>query len=150
MPIIDVKVPAGVFDEGTKARLVERICTTTLKWERIEVGPRAQSVTWAYLEERSLDTLFIGGTQASRPIFRITLTTPQGMLDRERKARLVEELTGVVLEMAAWSGTIAQAANVWCIIHDVPADSWGGGGRLWSYEQIRELVGSEKISPIGG
>ena len=47
MPLVNVKVIAGVFDEEEKARMIERLTDTMLEIE----GEPLRDVTWVTIEE---------------------------------------------------------------------------------------------------
>jgi hypothetical protein len=48
-----------------------------------------------------------------------------------------------VLEAEGSPNEPAQAARVWCHIHELPDGNWGAVGRIWRLHEIAEFAGIE-------
>jgi phenylpyruvate tautomerase PptA (4-oxalocrotonate tautomerase family) len=72
----------------------------------------------------------------------IDVSVPDGALSERRKAGLVEEATKLVLDATGWGPEAG--IRVWVLIHDVPEGSWGAGGQVVHFEQLRAAAKAER------
>jgi phenylpyruvate tautomerase PptA (4-oxalocrotonate tautomerase family) len=142
MPMIDLTLPEGALGEDAKARLVEELTTTLLRWEGAPDNERSRGIAWAYVDERPAGTVNVAGAPAPEPRYRVRVTVPEGTLDDERKAGLVSEVTERVLAAEGAPNEPEHAARVWCIIREVGDGNWGAGGRIARLKDIAEFVGA--------
>jgi phenylpyruvate tautomerase PptA (4-oxalocrotonate tautomerase family) len=141
MPMIDLTLPKGALTEEAKAMLLKRLTTTVAKWEGIADDPRALQTIWAFLDERDPSAMTVGGEPVAAPRYRVRVTLAAGALDDQRKAGLVADATQAVLEAEGAANEPANAARVWCHIHELPDGNWGAVGRIWRLRDVAELVG---------
>ena len=70
------------------------------------------------------------------------VTTPEGALSDRRRGELVEEATQLVREAAEIPED--QALRVFVLCHEVAEGSWGAGGQVIQFQQLREIAKGER------
>jgi phenylpyruvate tautomerase PptA (4-oxalocrotonate tautomerase family) len=75
--------------------------------------------------------------------FVIDVTTPQGALSDRRRAELTREMTDQVLEAAGLSAA-EDGIRVWVLMHEVAEGSWGAGGGIVRFEQLRAAAKEQR------
>ena len=80
--------------------------------------------------------------QCEKPTFKIDVTTPEGALSDRRREELVVEATRLVREAAGISEE--EALRVFVLMHEVAEGSWGAGGHVIRFEQLREAAKAER------
>jgi phenylpyruvate tautomerase PptA (4-oxalocrotonate tautomerase family) len=86
------------------------------------------------------------GQPVEQPTFKIDVTTPEGALSDRRRKELVEAATALVREAAG----IAEedALRVWVLMHEVAEGSWGAGGQVIQFQQLREIAASQQEEAV--
>jgi phenylpyruvate tautomerase PptA (4-oxalocrotonate tautomerase family) len=82
------------------------------------------------------------------PTFKVDVTTPEGALSDRRREELVAEATRVVREAAGIGEE--DALRVWVLLHEVAEGSWGAGGQIIRFEQLREMAKGEREAAVAG
>lgn len=136
MPMIELTAPAGSLTE--REGLQQLLATTLLKWEGVPDNEFFRSVAWSYLHELPEGAVVTAADDAPR--FRVDVRVPVGALSDRRKAGLVEEVTGIVLKAAGLS--TEDSGRVWVLIHEQPEGTWGSGGQIVRFEELRALAKS--------
>ena len=134
MPMIDVTILAESLDARRKTALLARLTQVLLKWEGVPADSPTVAFAWAYLHEVARGAYTLGGQvpEAGRePHYRIVATVPQYVLDNERKAGLIDELTRTAIEIegSAWSDQARY--RVTCYVLEVPDGGYGVGGAVF-------------------
>ncbi|OQW60417.1 MAG: hypothetical protein A4S17_00545 [Proteobacteria bacterium HN_bin10] len=138
MPMIDVTAPKGALSPPVRDKLVKQLTDCLLKWEGAPEGSQAaQEIAWVYVHEAQEGTFYVGGRNPERPRFRIQVTTPEGGLDDERRAGLVEDISGIV---EAVIGPAGSGLNHWVLLSEIKDGSWGAGGRIFRHADIKAVV----------
>jgi phenylpyruvate tautomerase PptA (4-oxalocrotonate tautomerase family) len=70
------------------------------------------------------------------------LLRAEGALPDERKAKFIAEATSVISEAAGLSQ--GDGLRVWVLINEVPEGSWGAGGEVVRFEQLRQIAQGER------
>jgi phenylpyruvate tautomerase PptA (4-oxalocrotonate tautomerase family) len=107
-----------------------------LHWEGAPDNAFFRAQAWSYLHE-----LPAGGqttAEDDQPRFLVNVTVPQGALSERRKSGLVEEATQVVLKAAGLDS--GQALQVWVLIHEQPEGTWGAGGSIIRFADLKALA----------
>lgn len=65
-----------------------------------------------------------------------------GALSDRRKAGLVQEATALVLEAAGLGE--ADALRVWVLIHEQPEGTWGAGGQIVKFADLKAAAQAAK------
>jgi phenylpyruvate tautomerase PptA (4-oxalocrotonate tautomerase family) len=88
----------------------------------------------------------VGGSADHRPYYRIDLKIPANRLGDLDRAGIVRDFTHLVLTAEGSPVNSVEAARVWVLIRDIPADSWGvSGHRDWmrDYETALDSISAD-------
>ena len=80
MPMIEITTTKGALDDAAKQRLAGELSTLVLELEAApfaDFGQDAhmQALTWCFINEQDV---FVGGSVHAKPIYRVTVTIPEG------------------------------------------------------------------------
>ncbi len=141
MPMIELTFEEGALTDDARADLVEGLTAALLRAEGAPDNELSRSITWAYVDERPAGSINVGGSPADAPRYRVKLTVPEGALDDERKAQIVEAATKLILEAeGAAPDDPAAAFRVWVIVREVKDGNWGGAGRIFRLRDIAKAI----------
>ena len=73
-------------------------------------------------------------------------TTPEGALSERRRAEFVEAATKVVRE-AFDIPEQETLTRVWITCREIAEGSWGAGGQIIHFAQLREMAGAARAAP---
>jgi phenylpyruvate tautomerase PptA (4-oxalocrotonate tautomerase family) len=136
--MIDLTLPAGALDDAGQSWLVDELLSALLRWEGAPDNERSRSLAWAFVHHA--DAVAVGSSPSGLPHYRVGIRTPEGALDDERRAGLVEEVTELVLRAEGSRNTPDNAFRVWVILDEVAEGSWGAAGRIWRFRDIAAFV----------
>jgi phenylpyruvate tautomerase PptA (4-oxalocrotonate tautomerase family) len=136
--MIDLTLPDGALDTDVRARLVDDLLTTLLRWEGAPANERSESLAWAFVHVA--DSVTVAGSPSPGPRYRVGVRTPQGALDDERRAGLVADVTALVLQAEGSPATPDNVFRVWVILDEVPEGGWGAAGTIWRFADIAGYV----------
>lgn len=142
MPLIDVTFPAGALDQEQKSELAESLMNVLLRAERAPDTQFFRDVTWVYLHELPADSVTSAGRPVAAPTFRVELTTPEGALSDRRREEAVSEATRTVREIAGIPEE--ESLRVWVLCREIDEGSWGAGGQVIRFQQLREAAAAER------
>ena len=153
MPVFELTYPQGALEPDVRAKLVDDLTTTLLRAERAPETGFFRDVTWCYVHEMPADAVLAAGRPVEKPTFKIDVTTPQGALSDRRRAEYVEEASRLVREAAGIPEE--EGLRVWILMHEVAEGSWGAGGQVVLFEQLRAAAKAEREKapeavPAGG
>lgn len=138
MPTITVTAPEGALDKAARDGLMKRLSDTLLRWEGADVGnAAAQAIAWTYYNEVPSGFFYVGGVNPEGPRFKIEVTTPAGALNDETRAKLVQEIAGIVGEIAGDAGA---GLNHWVLFDEIFEGGWGAAGRIFRRADIVAAV----------
>jgi phenylpyruvate tautomerase PptA (4-oxalocrotonate tautomerase family) len=142
VPVFELTYPEGALEPEARTQLMDDLTTALLRAERAPDTEFFRSVTWAYVHELPAGSVLAAGSPVDRPTFKIDVTTPEGALSDRRREELVGEATRLVREAAG----IAEEdeLRVWVLMHEVAEGSWGAGGHVIRFEQLREAAKAER------
>ena len=146
MPIFEVTYPEGALTPDARSKLMDDLTTALLKAERAPDTDFFRSVTWSYAHELPAGSVHAAGQPVEQPTFKIDVTTPEGALSDRRRQELVAEATTLVREAAGISED--DALRVWVLMHEVAEGSWGAGGQVIQFEQLRNIAKSQREEAI--
>lgn len=78
--------------------------------------------------------MFVGGRRHPKPIYRVTVTLPEGApgllgpLAERGRTKLVERVTAAVLVAEGSENTMVEAHRVWVHLRAMPHGHWGAFG----------------------
>lgn len=136
MPQIELTVPAGALTDEGATTIQADLAAAVLRWEGAPDNDLFRSAAWAYLHQLPEGAQITAAD--TDPRFRVDVTVPEGAFDDERRAGLVEEVTGLVLAAAGLDED--QAQRVWVLIHEQADGTWGAGGRILRWADLAELA----------
>lgn len=140
MPMIELTAPAGALTEAGRASVQRDLAALLLKWEGAPDNEFFRSVAWTYLHELPAGAQTTAEDDAPR--FRVDVRVPVGALSDRRKAGLVGEATALVLAAAGLGE--ADAMRVWVLIHEQPEGTWGAGGQIVKFAELKALAQGAK------
>jgi phenylpyruvate tautomerase PptA (4-oxalocrotonate tautomerase family) len=146
MPIFEVTYPEGALSAEARAKLMEGLTAALLRAERAPDTEFFRSVTWSYVHELPAGSVHAAGEPVEKPTFKIDVTTPQGALSDRRREELVIEATRIVREAAAIAEE--EALRVWVLMHEVAEGSWGAGGQVIRFEQLRQIAQDQRAAAV--
>jgi phenylpyruvate tautomerase PptA (4-oxalocrotonate tautomerase family) len=142
MPIFELTYPEGALTADARSKLMEDLTTALLKAERAPDTDFFRSVTWSYVHELPAGSVHAAGQPVDAPTFKIDVTTPEGALSDRRREELVADATAIVREAAGIADE--DALRVWVLLHEVAEGSWGAGGQVIRFQQLREIAKSQR------
>jgi len=140
MPMIELTVPAGVLTPEGRQDVQRDLADVILRWESAPDTAFFRAQAWSYLHELPEGAQTTAEDDAPR--CRVTVTVPHRALSDRRKAGLVEEATAVVLKAA--NLTQDDALRVWVLIHEQPEGTWGAGGQVIKFAELRAIAAEQR------
>lgn len=140
MPMIELTAPAGSLTDAGRKSVQRDLATLLLKWEGAPDNEFFRSVAWTYLHELPAGAQTTAEDDAPR--FRVDVRVPAGALSDRRKAGLVQEATALVLEAAGLGES--DAMRVWVLIHEQPEGTWGAGGQIVKFAELKAAAQAAK------
>ena len=90
MPLIQVDAPQDTLNKNEQDALISQLSNAVLKAERAPIDSAgAQSLVWAFYDEKPKTAIYVGSENLQEPPFRIAVTTPQGALTHSSRESLV-------------------------------------------------------------
>ena len=128
---------------GARAPLLE---AATIALE-LEAAPMAdfgddehmQALAWCFVNEQGV---FVGGRRLAKPIYRVTVTIPDGApglfgpLAARGRDQLVKRVTKAVLDAEGTENTTVEAHRVWVHLREMADGHWGGCGEVVTMADI--------------
>jgi len=145
MPLIDLYLPADAVPSDRLPPLVDELTTVLLRAERAPDTEFFRGITWVYVHELPQGMVFTSGRPAPEPVFRVSVTVPQGALSERRKEELVTEATRAVREATGLGED--DSLRIWVMVNEVPDGNWGEAGNVIRFEQLRELATQAREQP---
>jgi len=142
MPIMDVTYPEGALTADQRTELANELTTVLLRAERAPDTDFFRSVTWVFVHELPEGSILSAGRPVAQPVFRIDVTTPQGALSDRRRQELVAEATRVVRDVTGIPED--DAMRIWVLCREIDEGSWGAGGHVIQFEQLRAAAKAER------
>lgn len=146
MPIFELTYPQGALTAAAREQLMDDLTTALLRAERAPDTEFFRNVAWSYVHELPEGAVHAAGRPVADPTFKLDVTTPEGALSDRRRAELVEAATRLIREAAGIPDD--QAMRVWVLCHEVAEGSWGAGGQMVRYQQLREIAKGEREQTV--
>lgn len=142
MPKLDLTIPEGALSDEAKRDLPGLMAAALLRWERAPDTEFFRSISWTHVHELPEGAMHTADGVAEHPQAVVDVTTPQGALSDRRRGELVSELTALILDATGWCDDAA--LRVWVLCREVEEGSWGAGGGIIRYEQLKEAAKAER------
>lgn len=98
-----------------------------------------QALAWCFVNEQDV---FVGGRRHAKPIYRVTVTIPEGApgvfgpLAKRGRATLVKRVTEAVLAAEGSANTMVEAHRVWVHLRSIADGHWAGFGEVVTLREI--------------
>ena len=140
MPMIEITTTKGALDDAAKQRLAGELSTLALA---LEAAPMAdfgdsehmQALAWCFVNEQEV---FVGGQVPAKPIYRVTVTLPEGApgllgpLAQRGRDKLVRRVTAAVLAAEGSENSMVEAHRVWVHLRQITNGHWAGFGEVFT------------------
>ena len=138
MPLVQVTAPQNTLDIAEQNALMSRLSNAVLKAEGAPLDDAgAQSLVWAYFDERPATAIYIGGENLPAPPLRIAITTPSGALSERTRKTLVTDIGEIVDDVV---GPFDGRLNHWAMLYELDEGSWAGGGQVFGLADIQAAM----------
>jgi phenylpyruvate tautomerase PptA (4-oxalocrotonate tautomerase family) len=138
MPMIEITTTKGALDDASRQRLAAELSTIVLELEaapRVDFGenPHMQALSWCFVNEQEV---FVGGQLHAKPIYRVTVTVPEGApgligpLAWRGRAKLVKRVTAAVLAAEGSENTVVESHRVWVLLREITDGHWAAFGQV--------------------
>lgn len=143
MPLMELTYQEGAISPETRDQLVEDLTTNLLKAEGAPNTEFFRSVTWVLINERPAELTY-AGDKSGAGVIKLDVVTPEGALDDERRARMIEAGTATIRK--AFDVADEDALKVWVLCRDVVDGGWGAGGQVIRYKQLVEMAKAQRAA----
>ncbi|MFI1916556.1 4-oxalocrotonate tautomerase family protein [Nocardia sp. NPDC020380] len=138
MPQLDVFIPEGALGAQAEQDLIAKLTDILLRNEGADpADPNARSIAWVWLHRPA--AVYVAGTPAALPRYRVIASVPEGQFDDERREAMVAEVTEAVLDAEA-DVYPRDPFRVWVFANEIPDGTWGGGGRIARLADIAGFI----------
>lgn len=142
MPMMELTIPKGALSDETKAKLPGEMAACLLRWEKAPDTEFFRSISWTHVHELPAEAMHTADGVADLPQVVLKVTTPQGALSDRRRAELTKELTRMILDATGWDDDAA--LRIWILNREIDEGSWGAGGNVIQFEQLRAAAKAER------
>ena len=140
MPMLEVTLPQGQLSDEATGELQQDLAAALLRAERAPDTEFFRSISWCHLFELPAEAMRTVDGVAD-PHVVVQVTTPEGALSDRRRAEMVDEMTKLVLGATGWGDEAA--LRVWVMCREIDEGSWGAGGQVIQFEQLRAAAKAE-------
>jgi phenylpyruvate tautomerase PptA (4-oxalocrotonate tautomerase family) len=141
MPMVELTTTKGALDDAATQRLAAELSTIALELEAAPFAdfgdaPHMQALAWCFANEQEV---FVGGRPHPKPIYRVTVTIPEGApglfgpLAQRGREKLVKRVTAAVLAAEGSEASMAEAHRVWVHLRGIPDGHTGQGSAKSSH-----------------
>jgi hypothetical protein len=137
VPMIELTTTKGALDDATKQQLAGELATIVIELEAApyaDFGDSAhvQAAAWTFVNEQDV---FVGGQILPKPIYRVTVTIPEGApvfgpVGERVREKLGERVTAAVLAAEGTENTMVEAHRVWVHLRTITDGHWFGFGEV--------------------
>jgi phenylpyruvate tautomerase PptA (4-oxalocrotonate tautomerase family) len=138
MPMLDIFIPENALTPNAETGLLHRLTDLLLVHEGADPrNPVARALAWVFLHRPA--AVFVAGSMAVEPHYRVIASVPQGQFDDDRRAAVVKAVTEAILDAEEGSRP-RNPARVWVFANEVPDGTWGAVGRIHRLADIAGAV----------
>ncbi len=147
MPIIDIEIPQGALKDNVKHQLPEKLGRIAIEYEGLSGSRFAQEFTWLYIHELPVTHVAQVSGELPKPIYRVTFTTLETLLDDERKHMLGVDVAKAIYEAEGSKWNPEEAHNrVWTFFNDVRQGDWIAGSLINNIPDLQKRVEKERAA----
>jgi phenylpyruvate tautomerase PptA (4-oxalocrotonate tautomerase family) len=134
MPMLDAYIPAGALSPAAEDKLLADLTDLLITHEGADASnAQVRSIAWLFVHRP--EAVYVAGSRASAPHYRVVASVPEGQYDPERRQAMVHSITEAVLD--AEDGAHARdPMRVWVFTPEVPDGTWGALGRVVTLADI--------------
>lgn len=136
MPIIDLTIARGQFDEAQQDEIAHELTQCLLRCDVTRDNPKAPAINWCYIHELPPTRIYVAGQVQNRPHYRIDITLMQGAMSDAVKSQVVHDMTEVMLKAEGQRMNPLNASRVWVTLREIDEGNWGAGGRIYGLEDL--------------
>lgn len=140
MPLITITLSENALPQEKQKQLATQASESLLKMEGMDKNPKAQMLSWVYLNKHTESDYFIGGTEAHKPHYRFDVTVFKNTLSSAHKEQLTKRLTEITLELEGTQFNLLNAARIWVMFHEVEEGNWGGAGKIYYLKDLMQMM----------
>ncbi|WP_130537573.1 tautomerase family protein [Thiomicrorhabdus indica] len=140
MPLITVHLPENTFTGRQKQEFAQNATDILLTLEGMVENPKAQNLSWVQFLEFTTSDFFLAGHPVEKPHYRIEVKVFQGTMNADKKQKLTEQLTHLILQLEQTDNNLLNAARIWIMIEEVPNGNWGGAGKIYRIEDLMHMM----------
>lgn len=144
MPMTELTMTKGALSDDVKRQLAADLSRIALE---VEAAPLARfgdvehmrALSWCFVNEQET---FISGETHAKPIYRVTVTIPDGapgvfgpLAGRGREI-LVKKVTAAVLAAEGSENTMVEAYRVWVHLRHITDGQWAAFGEVLPLSDI--------------
>jgi phenylpyruvate tautomerase PptA (4-oxalocrotonate tautomerase family) len=134
MPMLDAYIPAGALTPAAEERLLAELTDLLIENEGADPSnPQVRSIAWLFVHRP--EAVFVAGSRADAPRYRLVASVPEGQYDPERREAMVRSITEAVLD-AEQGAYERDPSRVWIFTPEVPDGTWGAIGRIVTLADI--------------
>src|SRR5450759_2007212 len=134
MPMLDAYIPAGALTPAAEERLLAELTDLLIENEGADPSnPQVRSLAWLFVHRP--EAVFVAGSRADAPRYRLVASVPEGQYDPERREAMVRSITEAVLD-AEQGAYERDPSRVWIFTPEVPDGTWGAIGRIVTLADI--------------
>jgi hypothetical protein len=138
MPHIRITAQAGIFEKATQNKFVAEITDAVLMAENANPkDPAAQSLAWAYFDEKPKGNIYIGKEVIDTPPILIQVTTPAGALNQAGRNKLEISVNAIVNDFL---GTFDNRLNHWLLMDEIIDGGWASAGIIFSLSDVKTAM----------
>ena len=147
MPMIDAYIPERALESVAEERLLKELTDILLGHEGFDPSnQRAQNVSIVFLHRPA--AIYVAGTRAIAPRYRITPTVPEGQYTDAARRSLVKDVTEAIVR--AEGGTFEDVApRVWVFPSEITDGHWGSRGVIRRLPEIQAFIAGEQERRLG-
>jgi phenylpyruvate tautomerase PptA (4-oxalocrotonate tautomerase family) len=142
--MVEITTSKGALDDAAKQQLAAEFSTLALELEAAPLAdfgdaPHMQALAWCFINEQEV---FVGGQPSAKPIYRITVTIPEGApgvfgpLAARNRDKLVRRVTAAVLAAEGSENTLVEAHRVWVHLRHITNGHWAGFGEVLTLPEL--------------
>ena len=145
MPIIDITMSDNALSSKAKKELPGGLGQIALGYEGLEGSRFAESFTWVYTHELPSTHVTQVSGPPSKPIYRVTFTTLQTLLDDDCKKRLGVDTARAIYKAEGSQWDEQEAHNrIWVFYNDVRQGNWIVGAKVNNIPELRDAANQER------
>jgi phenylpyruvate tautomerase PptA (4-oxalocrotonate tautomerase family) len=145
--MVELTTTPGALEDDAKQRLAGELSTIALELEAAPFAdfggdPHMQALSWCFVNEQEV---FVGGQAHPKPIYRVTVTIPEGApgvfgpLAERGREKLVKRVTAAVLAAEGSEETMVEAHRVWVHLKQITNGHWGAFGEVVTVSELSAL-----------